>query len=149
MPSGRHWLKGRPWSVPGPWSANAWSEGTNDTLALRGREQRWWLFLVWKHLTPLVDSLALLVGRAGAPPHCQRNRDASGHQAKVGAVVFIVYILFFPKEGLWFCTCGWAMSYLAQSSSVWSWRAEVCHPTLSNKCWCCGPAVQCRSWWSS
>lgn len=29
-----------------------------------------------------------------------------------------VYVLFFSEEGLWFCSCGWEVSSLAQSSSM-------------------------------
>lgn len=89
-----------------PWSANAWSEDTGDTPALWRREQRQWLFLVWECLTPLVDSLVLLVGRVS---HIVRR-------ARMAPDSML-------RWGQWICTCGWKISYLAECSFVWSQQA--------------------------
>lgn len=115
MPTGRHWLKGR--TVPVPRSANAWSEDTDDTLALWRREQRQWLFLTWKCPSPLVDSLVVFVRRVS---HIVRR-----------ARITLDSML---RWGQWICPCGWKMSYLAECSSVWSQQAEVCQPAFGGEC---------------
>lgn len=123
MPSGRRWLKGRhcPWAMAG----SAWGEDTDDTPALWRREQSQWLFLVWKCLTPLVDSLVLFVGRVS---HIVR-----------GAGMALDSML---KWGQWICTCGWKMNYLAECSSMWNQQAEVCHLALVGECWHCSSSAE-------
>lgn len=77
---------------------------------------------------PLVDFLVSTVGRVS---HISRRTRKP--------------LDSMPRWGQWFCTCEWKMSYLAESSPVWSQQAEVCYPALGGECWHCASPVQCRA----